>query len=63
MTHVYHIIALFQKIGIIRVWCRRNWRYKWDCCNFFIKKWDFLSHDLMGGGVICIKPGVWKTKY
>ncbi|MFR7824872.1 MAG: hypothetical protein ACLU30_18030 [Odoribacter splanchnicus] len=19
------------------------------------KKWDFLSHDLMGGGVICIK--------
>ena len=37
--------------------------YKWDCCNFFIKKWDFLSHDLMGGGVICIKPGVWKTKY
>lgn len=31
--------------------------------QFFYKKMGFLSHDLMGGGVICIKPGVWKTKY
>ena len=61
--HMFTILLLYFRKSEYSGWCRRNWRYKWDCCNFFIKKWDFLSHDLMGGGVICIKPGVWKTKY
>ena len=61
--HMFTILLLyFRKFGIIRV-VSQELAIQMGLLQFFYKKWDFLSHDLMGGGVICIKLGVWKTKY